>query len=56
MTSSDETVSRQNLSAGNAAKSMTSESNDALLPANVDRQPPFTASFNEFPTSKFPAI
>ena len=40
MTSNDETVSRQNLSAGNIAKSMTSESNGALLPANVDRQPP----------------
>ena len=56
MTSNDETVSRQNLSAGNIAKCMTSEGNGALLPANVERQPPFTASFNEFPTSKFPAI
>ena len=39
MTSNDETVSRQNLWAGNIAKSMTSEGHSALLPANVDRQP-----------------
>ena len=36
MTSNDETVSRENLSAGIIAKSMTSESNSAVLPANVD--------------------
>ena len=36
------------------AKSMTSEGNSALLPANVDRRPPFTAGFNEFPVSNFP--
>ena len=36
MTSNNETVSRQNLSAGNLAKSMTSEANSALFPANVD--------------------
>ena len=35
MTSNNETVSRQNLWAGNVAKSMTSESNSARLPANV---------------------
>ena len=40
MTSYDETVSHKNLSAGNIAKSMTSEGNSALLPANVDRRPP----------------
>ena len=35
----NETVSRQNLRAGNIAKkSMTSEGNSALLPANVDRR------------------
>ena len=32
MTSNNETVSRQNLWAGNIAKSMTSEGNKALLP------------------------
>ena len=37
MTSNNETVSRQNLWAGNIAKSMTSEGNSALLPARVDR-------------------
>ena len=35
--SNNETVSRQNLWAGNIAKSMTSEGNSTLLPANVDR-------------------
>ena len=30
----------KSLRAGNSAKSMTSESNSALLPANVDRRPP----------------
>ena len=39
MTSNSETVSRQNLQAGNIAKSITSEGNSALLPANVDRRP-----------------
>ena len=37
MISNNETVSCQNLWAGNIAKSMTSEGNSALLPANVDR-------------------
>ena len=36
MISNNETVSRQNLWGGNIAKSMTSEGNSALLPANVD--------------------
>ena len=40
MTSNNETVSLQNLWEGNIAKSMTSEDNSALLPANVDRQTP----------------
>ena len=35
MTSKNETVSRQNLLAGNVAKSMMSEGNCALLPASV---------------------
>ena len=35
MTSNNETVSRQNLWAGNAAKSMTSEGNSARSPADV---------------------
>ena len=48
-TPNNETVSRQKLWAGNIAKSMTSEGNSALLPANV------TKRFNEFPASKFPA-
>ena len=37
MISNNETVSRQNLWAGNIATSMTSEGKSALLPANVDR-------------------
>ena len=36
MTSNIETASRENLWAGNIAKSMTSQGNSALLPANVD--------------------
>ena len=40
LTSSNETVSSQNLWAGNVAKSMTSEGNSALLPAIVNRRPP----------------
>ena len=38
-TSNNETVSRQNLWAGNIAKSVTLEGNNVLLPANVDRRP-----------------
>ena len=41
MTSNNETVSRQkSLIVGNIAKSITSEGNNAMLPANVDRRPP----------------
>ena len=40
ITSNNETVSRQNLCAGHIARSVTSEGNSALLPANVDRRPP----------------
>ena len=40
MTSNNETFSRQNLWAGNVAKSMTSEGNSARLPAKVNRWPP----------------
>ena len=39
MISNNETVSHQNLWAGNIAKSMTSEGNSALEPVNVDRRP-----------------
>ena len=53
MTSDDETVSRQNLSAGNIAKSMTSESDGALLPANVDRQPPLQRVLMNFQLQNF---
>ena len=38
MTSTNETVSRQNLRAGNIAKSMTSEGKIALLRANVGQR------------------
>ena len=48
VTYNNETVSRQNLLAGNIAKSMTSEDNSALLPANVDRQPPLQRSLMSF--------
>ena len=41
MTSNNETVSHQNLWAGNIAKSMMSEGNSALLPTNVDWRPTF---------------
>ena len=41
MKSNNETVSCQNLQAGNIAKSMTSEGNSALLLRNVDQQPLF---------------
>ena len=36
MTSNNETISHQNLGAGNIAKSVMSEGNSALLPTNVD--------------------
>ena len=38
--SNNETVSRQNIWAGNTAKSMTPESKSAPLPANIDQRPP----------------
>ena len=40
MTSNNKTFSHQSLWAGNSAKSMTSEGNSAVLPANVDCRPP----------------
>ena len=48
MTSNNEIVSRRNLWAGNSAKSLTSEGNGALLPANIDRRPPLQRG-HEFP-------
>ena len=46
MTSNNETVSHYfDLRAGNIAKSMTSECNSVLLPANVDRRPPLQRGF-----------
>ena len=46
MTSNNETVSHYfDLRAGNIAKSMTSEGNSVLLPANVDRRPPLQRGF-----------
>ena len=53
MTSNNETVSRQNLWAGNIAKSMTSESNATLLAANVDRQPPLQRGVMNFQLENF---
>ena len=48
MKSNDETVSRQNLRAGNIAKSMTSEGNSAMFLANVDRRPPLQRGLLNF--------
>ena len=48
MISINETVSRQNLWVGNVAKSMTSEGNSALLPANVDLRPPLQQGLINF--------
>ena len=42
------TVSRQNLWSGNIAKSMTSEGNSALFPANVDRRSPLQRGLLNF--------
>ena len=58
VTSKNETLSRQNLWAGNiAAICMTSEGNNsALLPVHCWATTAVTARFNEFPASKFPAI
>ena len=50
MISNNETVSRQNLWQGNTAKSMTSESKSAPLPANVDQRTPLQQGY------WFPAI
>ena len=41
MKSNNETVSHQNLKAGNIAKCMTSEGNSALLPANDNHSQDF---------------
>ena len=48
MTSNNENVSRRNLRAVNSAKSMTSEGNIALLPANVDPRPPLQRGLMNF--------
>ena len=57
MTSNNETVSRQNLSADNGAdniaKSITSEGNSALLHAHVDRRPPLKRGFMNFQLENF---
>ena len=49
----NETVSRQNLWAGDIAKSMTSEGNSALLPANVDQRPPLQRGLMNFQLQNF---
>ena len=55
MTSNNETVSCQNLLPGNIAKSVTSDGNSALLPANVDRRRPFReiSSISSFKISSY---
>ena len=53
MTSNNETVSRRNIWAGNIAKSMTSECNSALLPANVDRWAPLQRGLMNFELQNF---
>ena len=53
MTSNNENVSRQNLWAGNIAKSMTSKGNSALLPSNVDRRPPWRRGLMNFQLQNF---
>ena len=53
MTSNNETVSRQNLWAGNIAQSMTSEGNSAPLPANVDRRLPLQRGLMNFQLQNF---
>ena len=53
MTSNNETVSRRNIWAGNIAKSMTSECNSALLPANVDRRAPLQRGLMNFELQNF---
>ena len=49
----NETVSRQNLWVGDIAKSMTSEGNSALLPANVDQRPPLQRGLMNFQLQNF---
>ena len=53
ITSNNETVSCQNMCASNMAKSMTSEGNSALLPANVDQRPPFQRGLMNFQLQNF---
>ena len=53
MTSTNKTVSCQNLGAGNIARSMTSEGNSALLPANVDRRLPLQRGSINFQLQNF---
>ena len=48
MKSNDETFSRQNLWAGNIAKSMTSEGKSAMFLVNDDRRPPLQRSLLNF--------
>ena len=56
MTTKNETVFRQNLSAGNIAKSMTSDGNrrnSALLLANVKRRSPILRGLMNFQLQNF---
>ena len=53
MTSHNETVSLQNLRAGSSVKSMTSQGNSAVLPANVDRRPPLQQGLMNFQLQNF---
>ena len=46
-------VIRQNPLAGSIAKSMASEGNSALLPANVDRRPPLQQGLMNFQLQNF---
>ena len=53
MTSHNETVSLQNLRAGSSVKSMTSQGNSAVLPANVDRRPSLQQGLMNFQFQNF---
>ena len=53
MTSNNETISRQNLWAGNIAKSMMLEGNSAMLPANVDQWLPLQQGLMNFQLQNF---
>ena len=53
MTSNNETVSHQNLCAGNTAKSTMSEGNSALLPADVDQRLPLQQDLGYFQRQNF---